>query len=53
MAVEYVQKAIDQANKGWYSWTEHVGKKGLNLEVEIKKGAGAFVCGRKTALVLQ
>ena len=50
MAVEYVQKAIDQANEIGILGQNILGK-GLNLEVEIKKGAGAFVCGEETALI--
>lgn len=28
-----------------------MGKEGFNLEIKIKKGAGAFVCGEETALI--
>lgn len=50
MAVEYVQKAIDQANEMGILGQNILGK-GLDFEVEIKKGAGAFVCGEETALI--
>ena len=50
MAVEYVQKALDQANEIGILGQNILGK-ALNLEVEIKKGAGAFVCGEETALI--
>ncbi len=50
MAVEHVQKAIDQANELGLLGQNILGK-GLDLSLEIKKGAGAFVCGEETALI--
>lgn len=50
MAVEYVQKAIDQAAEIGILGQNILGK-GLGFEIEIKKGAGAFVCGEETALI--
>ncbi|MBM4065444.1 MAG: NADH-quinone oxidoreductase subunit NuoF [Planctomycetes bacterium] len=50
MAVKYVQKAIDQANELGILGQNILGKD-LHFEIEIKKGAGAFVCGEETALI--
>ncbi|MFN3467876.1 MAG: NAD(P)H-dependent oxidoreductase subunit E, partial [Candidatus Brocadiales bacterium] len=50
MAVEHVQKAIDQAREIGLLGQNILGK-GLDLDFEIKKGAGAFVCGEETALI--
>jgi NADH-quinone oxidoreductase subunit F/NADP-reducing hydrogenase subunit HndC len=50
MAVEHVQKAIDQANELGLLGQNILGK-GLDLDLEIKKGAEAFVCGEETALI--
>ncbi|HHT9120025.1 MAG TPA: NADH-quinone oxidoreductase subunit NuoF [Candidatus Hypogeohydataceae bacterium YC41] len=50
MAVEHVQKAIDQARELGLLGQDILGR-GLDLDLEIKKGAGAFVCGEETALI--
>ncbi|MGQ3684021.1 MAG: NADH-quinone oxidoreductase subunit NuoF [Candidatus Loosdrechtia sp.] len=50
MAVEYAQKAIDQANEKGILGQNILGK-GFDFEIDIKKGAGAFVCGEETALI--
>ncbi|HHT9131227.1 MAG TPA: NADH-quinone oxidoreductase subunit F, partial [Candidatus Tripitaka californicus] len=50
MAVEHVQKAIDQASELGLLGVDILGKE-LDLVLEIKKGAGAFVCGEETALI--
>ncbi|MDI6759888.1 MAG: NADH-quinone oxidoreductase subunit NuoF [Candidatus Brocadiaceae bacterium] len=50
MAVEHVQRAIDQASELGLLGVDILGKE-LDLVLEIKKGAGAFVCGEETALI--
>jgi NADH-quinone oxidoreductase subunit F len=50
LSIERMQKAIDQARE-----FNLLGKKiletGFSFELEIKKGAGAYVCGEETALI--
>jgi NADH-quinone oxidoreductase subunit F/NADP-reducing hydrogenase subunit HndC len=50
MAVKYVQTAIGQA-KELGLLGENILGKGFDLDLEIKKGAGAFVCGEETSLI--
>lgn len=50
MAVKHVQRAIDQASELGLLGVDILGKE-LDLVLEIKKGAGAFVCGEETALI--
>lgn len=50
MAVKHVQNAIDQATQLGLLGQNILGR-GLDLELEIKTGAGAFVCGEETALI--
>ena len=50
MAVEHLQMAIDSAEAKGYLGKNILGS-GLNLKIEIKRGAGAFVCGESSALM--
>ncbi|MCP4364859.1 MAG: NADH-quinone oxidoreductase subunit F [Planctomycetes bacterium] len=50
LAVNNVQIAIDQARELGLVGENILGS-GLNVELRIKKGAGAFVCGEETALI--
>jgi NADH-quinone oxidoreductase subunit F/NADP-reducing hydrogenase subunit HndC len=50
MALKHVQMAIDQARELGLLGENILGK-GFNLDLEIKKGAGAFVCGEETSLI--
>ncbi|OGF50633.1 MAG: NADH dehydrogenase [Candidatus Firestonebacteria bacterium GWA2_43_8] len=50
LAVERVQKAIDQAIAAGLLGNNILGS-GFNFELEIRLGAGAFVCGEETALI--
>ncbi|MCF6159161.1 MAG: NADH-quinone oxidoreductase subunit NuoF [wastewater metagenome] len=50
MAIECVQKAIDQTREIGILGQNILGK-GFDFDIEIKKGAGAFVCGEETALI--
>ncbi len=50
LAVERVQRAIDQAYKIGLLGQNIMGK-GFNFDLEIRLGAGAFVCGEETALI--
>jgi NADH:ubiquinone oxidoreductase subunit F (NADH-binding) len=50
LAIERIQKAIDQATE--YGLLGHdIMETGYNLEIIIKQGAGAYVCGEETALI--
>ncbi len=50
MAVKNLQIAIDAATKLGYLG-ENIINSGFNLEIKIKRGAGAFVCGESSALM--
>ncbi len=50
LAVQRLQKAIDVCyEKGWLG--KNIQGWGLNFDMRIKMGAGAFVCGEETALM--
>lgn len=50
LAIERVQTALDQARElGLLG--ENVFESGFNFDIEIRVGAGAFVCGEETALI--
>lgn len=50
LAVERVQKAIDQCIE-YGLLGENILDSGFNFDIEIRLGAGAFVCGEETALI--
>ncbi len=50
LAIERLKKAISQAKEYGFSG-ENILDSGFNLDVIIKQGAGAFVCGEETALI--
>lgn len=50
LAVERLRKAIEQAREAGFLGREILGTR-MNLDIEIKLGAGAFVCGESTALM--
>ncbi|MBP3596613.1 MAG: NADH-quinone oxidoreductase subunit NuoF [Clostridia bacterium] len=50
IAVERFQKAIDQA-KEYGILGQNIWNSGFNFDLEIRLGAGAFVCGEETALL--
>ncbi len=50
IAVEHVNQAIEQAcNRGLLG--ENIFGSGFNFDIEVRMGAGAFVCGEETALI--
>jgi len=50
LAIERIEKAIAQAKeKGFLG--ENILGSGFNFELEVRLGAGAFVCGEETALI--
>jgi NADH-quinone oxidoreductase subunit F len=50
LAIERLQKALDTCyEKGWLG--KNIQGWGLDFDMRIKKGAGAFVCGEETALM--
>jgi len=50
LAVQRLQRAIDVCyEKGWLG--QNIQGWGLNFDMRIKMGAGAFVCGEETALM--
>lgn len=50
LAIERIQKAIDQAYACGFLGESILGSK-FKFDVEIRLGAGAFVCGEETALI--
>ena len=50
LAIERLKCAIEQA-KGYGLLGDNILDSGFSLEMVIKKGAGAFVCGEETALI--
>ncbi len=50
LAVERVQKAIDQCYEAGLLGNNVLGS-GFNFDLEVRLGAGAFVCGEETALI--
>jgi len=50
LAIERVQKAIDQAGERGLLGSNILGS-AFSMDIEIRLGAGAFVCGEETALI--
>lgn len=50
LAIKRLRKAIADAEERHYLGQNIMGS-GFNLEIHIKEGAGAFVCGEETALI--
>jgi len=50
LAIENLSIALAQAEERGFLGTNILGR-GLDFQIEIKKGAGAFVCGESTALM--
>jgi len=50
LAIERVQMAIEQAKANGYLGEKILGSN-FNFDLEIRLGAGAFVCGEETALI--
>jgi len=49
LAIERLQGAIDQARTRGFLGDDILGE-GLRFDVEIRRGAGAYICGEETAL---
>ena len=49
LAAERMQDAIDAASRSGYLGDNILGS-GLNFKIEIRRGAGAYICGEETAL---
>ncbi len=50
LSIERMQKAIDQARE-YGLLGANILETGFSFDLEIKKGAGAYVCGEETALI--
>jgi len=50
LAIQRLRKAIKDAEERHFLGNNIMGS-GFNLEIHIKEGAGAFVCGEETALI--
>ena len=50
LAVKRINKAIDDAYEAGYLGKDIFGS-GFSFDMEVKRGAGAFVCGEETALI--
>jgi len=51
LAIKRLEIAIEQAREKGYIGKDIFGIKGFDLDIYIKEGAGAFVCGEETALI--
>lgn len=51
LAIKRLNIAIEQAQKKGYLGKDIFGISGFDFQVNIKEGAGAFVCGEETALI--
>ncbi len=51
LAIKRLNIAIDQAKEKGFLGNDIMGVKGFNLNLYVKEGAGAFVCGEETALM--
>lgn len=51
LAIKRLQRAIEQAKAKGFLGKDIFGLKGVNFQMRIKAGAGAFVCGEETALI--
>ena len=51
LAIKRLNIAIDQAREKGYLGKNIMGIEGFDLDIYIKEGAGAFVCGEETALI--
>jgi len=50
IAIEHTQIALEQAREAGLLGADILGT-GFDFDIEIRKGAGAFVCGEETALI--
>lgn len=51
LAIKRLNIAIGQAHEKGYLGKNIFGIEGFNMDIHIKEGAGAFVCGEETALI--
>ncbi len=51
LAIVRLNIALEQARKKGYLGENILGIEGFNLDIYVKEGAGAFVCGEETALI--
>ncbi|MFI5230968.1 MAG: NAD(P)H-dependent oxidoreductase subunit E [Gemmatimonadales bacterium] len=50
LAYERMQGAIDQAREAGLLGESILGRNGFRFDIEIRRGAGAYICGEETAL---
>jgi len=50
IAVEHINIALEQARE-WGLLGENILGSGFDFDIEVREGAGAFVCGEETALI--
>jgi len=51
LAIVRLNLALEQAREKGYLGKNILGIEGFNLDIQVKEGAGAFVCGEETALI--
>lgn len=51
LAIQRLKDAIEEARQLGYLGKDIFGEKGIDFDMRIKAGAGAFVCGEETALI--
>lgn len=47
---QHLETAIQKAREKGYLGKNILGKDGFNFDIELRKGAGAYICGEETAL---
>jgi len=50
LAYERLENAIGKARERNYLGQDIMGSEGFNFDIEIRRGAGAYICGEETAL---
>lgn len=45
-----LMNAVEKAREAGYLGKEIMGRKGFNFDIEVRLGAGAYICGEETAL---
>ncbi len=48
---ERLSNAVDKARAAGYLGRDIMGQQGFHFDIEMRKGAGAYICGEETALI--
>jgi len=50
LATQRLENAIDQAREAGFLGSAIAGAKSISFDIEVRRGAGAYICGEETAL---